>query len=111
VKSKIHQLFTDFKKRDEVTGDWRILHNGELHKLYSSPSTIRMIKSRRMRCAGHVARMEAKRNAYGNFVGKLDGKRLLGRHRRRREHNIKLYLSEIGRGGMEWIYLAYDWDE
>jgi hypothetical protein len=66
-------------KKDEVTGDWRKLHNEELHKLYSSPSIIRMIKSRRMRWAGHVARMGKKRNAYGILVGKAEGKRSLGR--------------------------------
>jgi hypothetical protein len=57
-------------KRDEVTGDWRKLHNEELHNLYSSPNIIRMIKSRRMRWAGHVARMREKRNAYRILVGK-----------------------------------------
>jgi hypothetical protein len=70
-------------KRDEVTGDWRKLHNEELHSLYSSPNIIRMIKSRRMRWAGHVAQMAAKRNAYRILVGKPEGKRPLGRPRRR----------------------------
>jgi hypothetical protein len=70
-------------KRDEVTGGWRKLHNEELHNLYSSPSIIRMIKSRRMRWAGHVARMGPKRNAYRIFVQKREGKRPLGRPRRR----------------------------
>jgi hypothetical protein len=56
-------------KRDEVTGGWRKLHNEELHNLYSSPSIIRMVKSRRMRCAGHVARIEEKRNAYRIWMG------------------------------------------
>jgi hypothetical protein len=65
-------------KRDEVAGDWRKLHNEELHRLYSSPSIIRMIKSRRMRCAGHVARMGEKRNAYRILVGNPEGKRPLG---------------------------------
>jgi hypothetical protein len=65
-------------KRDEVTGGWRQLHNEELHKLYSSPSIIRMIKSRRMRWAGHVARMGAKRNAYRILVGNPEGNRPLG---------------------------------
>jgi hypothetical protein len=62
-------------KRDEVTGGWRKLHNEELHNLYSSPSIIRMLKSRRMRWAGHVARMGEKRNAYRKLVGKPEGKR------------------------------------
>jgi hypothetical protein len=70
-------------KRDEVTGEWRKLYNKELHDLYSSPSIIRIIKSRRMRWVGHVARMGEKRNAYGLLVGKPEGKRSLGRHRRR----------------------------
>jgi hypothetical protein len=64
-------------------GDWRKLHNEELHNLYSSPNIIRMMKSRRMRWAGHVARMGEKRNAYRILVGKLEGKRPLGRPRRR----------------------------
>jgi hypothetical protein len=62
-------------KRDKVTGGWRKMHNEKLHNLYSSPSTIRVIKSRRMRWAGHVAQMMAKRNAYTMFVGKPEGKR------------------------------------
>jgi hypothetical protein len=70
-------------KRDEETGGWRKLHNEELHKLYSSPSIIRIINSRRMKLAGHVARMGEKRNAYRTLVGKQEGKRPLGRPRRR----------------------------
>jgi hypothetical protein len=70
-------------KRDEVTGEWRKLHNEKLRDLYSSPSIIRIIKSRRMRCPGHVARMGEKRNAYRLLVGKPEGKRPLGRPRRR----------------------------
>jgi hypothetical protein len=62
-----------------VTGDWRELHNEELHNLYSSPNVIRMMTSRRMRLAGHVARMGETRNAYRILVGKPEGKRLLGR--------------------------------
>jgi hypothetical protein len=62
-------------KRDEVTGDWRKLHNEELHNVYSSPSKIRVIKSRKMRWAGHAARMEEKRSAYRILVGKREGKR------------------------------------
>jgi hypothetical protein len=79
-------------KRDDVTGDWRKLHNEELYNLYSSPNIIRMIKSRRMRWAGHVARMEEARNAYGILVGKPEGKRPLGRRRRRWVDNIKMDL-------------------
>jgi hypothetical protein len=89
-----------------VTGGWRKLHNEELHNLYCSPSVIRMIKSRRMRWVGHVARMGAKRNAYRILVGKPEGKRPLGRPRRRWEDNFKMNLRERGWGGMEWIDLA-----
>jgi hypothetical protein len=70
-------------KRDEVRGCWRKLHNEELHILYSSPSIIRIIKSRRMRWARHVARMGEKRNAYRMLVGNPEGKRPLGRPRHR----------------------------
>jgi hypothetical protein len=70
-------------KRDEVTGDWRKLHHDELHDLYSSPSIIRMIKSRRTRCAGLVARIGENRHAYRILVGKPKGKRPLGRPRRK----------------------------
>jgi hypothetical protein len=79
VKNIYIYLFIPFgPKRDEVTGGWRKLHN-ELHNLYSSASIIRMIKSRRMRCAGHVARMADKRNAYRISVGDPEGKRPLGK--------------------------------
>jgi hypothetical protein len=76
-------------KRDIVTGGWRKLHNEELHNLYSSPSIVRIIKSRRMRWAVHVARMGEKRNVYRLLVGKPEGKRSLGRPRRRWIDNIK----------------------
>jgi hypothetical protein len=82
-------------RRDEVMGDWRKLHNEELHNLYSSPNIIRKIKSRRMRWAGHVARM-AESNAYRILVGKPEGKRPLERPRRRRADNIKINLKETG---------------
>jgi hypothetical protein len=82
-------------KSDEVTGGWRKLHNEELHNLYSSSSIIRMIKSRRMRCAGHVARMGRKRNAYRVQVGKREIKIPLGRPRRRWVDNIKMDLRKI----------------
>jgi hypothetical protein len=86
-------------KRDEVRGEWRKLHSGELHILYLSPDIIRQIKSRRMRWAGHVARMGEGRNVYRVLVGKLEGKRPLERLRRRWEEGIKLDLREIGWGG------------
>jgi len=76
-------------KRDEVTGDWRKLHNKERNVLYSSPNIFRVIKSRRMRWAGHVARMMESRSVYRVLVGKPEGKRPLGRHRLRWEDNIK----------------------
>jgi hypothetical protein len=82
-------------RRDEVTGDWRKLHNEKLHNLYSSPNIIKLIKSRRMRRAGHVARMGETRNAYRILVGKPEGKRPLGRPRCRWVDNTKIYLREI----------------
>jgi hypothetical protein len=99
-------------KRDEVTGGWRKPHNEELHNLYSSPSIIRIIKSRRMRWAGRVARMEEKRNAYRLLVGKPEGKRPLGRPRRRWVDNIKMDFVEIGLNAADWIGVAqgrYRW--
>jgi hypothetical protein len=98
-------------KRDEIVGGWRKLLNEELDKLYSSPKIIRMIKSRRMRWAIHVARMVEKRDAYTIFVGKPEGKRPLGRPRRRWEDNIKIGISEIELGGTDWIHLAQDRDQ
>jgi hypothetical protein len=100
-------------KRDEVIGGWRKLHNEELHNLYSSPSiiTCRIIKSKRMRWAGHVARMGEKRNAYRILVGEPKGKRPLGRPRRKWEDNIRMDLRQIGWGGMDWIDLAQDRDQ
>jgi hypothetical protein len=94
-----------------VTEGWRKLHNEELHNLYSSPSIIRMIKSRRMRWAGHVALMGEKRNAYGILVGMPEGKRPLGRPRRRWVDNIKMDLRGIGWDGMDWIDLAQNRDQ
>jgi hypothetical protein len=86
-------------RRDEVTGEWRKLHNGELHNLYSSPDIIRQIKSRRMRWAGHVARVGGVgRNVYRVLVGKPEAERPLGRPRRGWEDGIKMDLREIGWG-------------
>jgi hypothetical protein len=95
-------------KRDEVTGEWKKLHNEELRDFYSSPSIIRIIKSRRMRWAGHVARMVEKRNAYRLLVGKPEGKRPLGRRRRRWVDNIRMDLGEVGWGDVDCIGLAED---
>jgi hypothetical protein len=85
-------------KRDEVTGEWRTLHNEELHSLYSSPDIIRQVKSTLMRWARHVARMGEERKVYNVLVGKPEGKRPLGRPRRRWEDGIRMDLREIGLG-------------
>jgi hypothetical protein len=79
-------------KRDEVTGEWRKMHNEELHNLYSSPDITRQVKSRRMRWVGHVARMGEERKLYKVLVGKPEGKRPLERPRCRREDGIRMYL-------------------
>jgi hypothetical protein len=83
-------------KTDEVTGEWRRLHNEELYDLYSSPNIIRVMKSRRMRWAGHVARMGEGIGTYRILVGRPEGRRPLERPRRRREDNIKMDLQEVG---------------
>jgi hypothetical protein len=93
-------------KRDEVTGEWRKLHNEELRNLYSSPDIIRQVKSRRMRWAGHVARMREERKVYKVLMVKPEGKRALGRLRRRWEDGIRMDLTENGLGGVDWIRLA-----
>jgi hypothetical protein len=89
--------------RDEVTGGLRKLHNKELHDLYSSPSIIRIIKSRRMGWARRVARMGYNRNAYRLVVGKPEGKSPLGRPKRRWMNNIRMDLGEVGWGDVDWI--------
>jgi hypothetical protein len=93
---------------DEVTGEWGKLRNKELRDLYSSPSIIRIIKSRKMRWAGHVARIGEKRNAYRLLMRKPEGKRPLGRPRRRWVDNFKMDLGEVGWGDVDWIGLAKD---
>jgi hypothetical protein len=93
-------------KRDGVTGGWRKLPNEELHNFYASPSIIRIMKSRRMRWAGHVARMGEKRNVYRLLVGKPEEKRPLGRPRRRWTNNVKMDLLGIGLSVVDWIGLA-----
>jgi hypothetical protein len=98
-------------KKDEVTGGWRKLHNYELRNLYSIPSIIRMIKSRKVRWAGHVARIGKKRNAYRILLGMPEGKRPLGRPRRRWVDNIKMDLREIGWDGGDWIDLVQNRDQ
>jgi hypothetical protein len=94
--------------RDEMAGDWRKLHNEELHNLYFWPNIIKMITSRRMRWAGHVARIGETRNAYRILLGKAEKKRPLGRPRRRWVDNIKMDLGEIGWDDRDWIELTQD---
>jgi hypothetical protein len=95
-------------KRDEGRGEWRRLHNEELNDMYPSPSIVRVIKSRRMRWAGHAARMGESRGLFRVSVGKSEGKRPLVRPRRRWEHNIKIDLKEVVCESMDWIDLAQD---
>jgi hypothetical protein len=95
-----------FGPKREEDGSWRKLHNDELHSLYSSPNIFRVIKSRRLRWAGHVARMGEVRGVYRVLVGRPEGKRPLGRPRRRWEDNIKMDLREIGTDGANRIQLA-----
>ena len=93
-------------RRDEVTGEWRRLHNEELNDLYSSPNIVRVIKSRRMRWVGHVACIGEERVVYRVLVGKPEGRRPLGRPRRRWVDNIRMDFQEVGCGYMDWIGLA-----
>jgi hypothetical protein len=95
-----------FGPKREEDGSWRKLHNDELHSVYSSYNIVRVIKSRRMRWAGHVARMGEGRDVYRVLIGKPEGKRPLGRPRRRREDNLKMDLREIGIDGANWIQLV-----
>jgi hypothetical protein len=97
-------------KMDDVTRGWRKLHNEELHGLYSSPSIIRVIKARRMRWVGHVARMGEVRGAYNILVGRPEWRRPLRRLRCRWEDNIMMDLRETEFGDMDWIHLAQDRD-
>jgi len=97
-------------RRDEVTGDWSRMHNEELNDLYSSPNIVRVIKSRRMRWAGHVAHMGEERGVYRVLVGKPEGKISLGRPRHRWVDNIRMDLQEVGRGYVDWIGLPQDRD-
>ena len=95
-------------KRYKVTREWRKLRNEQLNDLYSSPNIVQVIKSKRMRWAGRVARMVEKRGVHRVFVGKPEGKIPLGKPRRRWDDNIKMDLQEVGCGGMDWIELAQD---
>jgi hypothetical protein len=98
------------QKWDEVTGEWRKLHYEEIHTLYSSPNIIRQNKSRTMRWAEYVARMGEEKNVYKILMGKPEGKRPLGRPRRRRKYGIRMDLRETGWGSVEWTQLAEDRD-
>ena len=95
-------------RRDEVTGEWKSLHNEELNDLYSSPNIVRVIKSRIMRWAGHVARIGEDRGVCRVLAGKPEGRRPLGRPRRRWVDNIRMDLQEVGCGYMDWIGLTQD---
>jgi hypothetical protein len=97
-------------KRDEVMGEWGKLHNEELSDLYSLPNTVRVVKSRRMGWAVHVARMGEGRGVHGVLVGRPEGKRLLGRPRRGWEDNIEMELQEVGEGCGDGMELAQDRD-
>jgi hypothetical protein len=97
-----------FGPKREEDGSWRRFRNDELHSLYSSPNVVRVIKSRRMRWAGHVARMGEGRGVYRVLVGRPERKRPLGRPRRRWEDNIKMDLKEIGIDAANWIQPAQD---
>jgi len=97
-------------RRDELTAEWRRLHNEELNDLYSSPNIVRVIKARRMRWAGHVARMGEDRWVYRVLLGKPVVRSPLGRPRRRWMNNIRMYLQEVGCGYMDWIGLDQDRD-
>ena len=94
-------------KKDELTGEWRKLHKEELRDLYPLPNIVRVVKSRRMRWAGHVGEGKV---LHGVLVGKPEGKRPLGRPRRKWEDNIKMDLREVGGGG-DWMELAQDKDK
>ena len=95
-------------KKDEVTGKWRKLHNGELSDLYTLPNIVRAVKLRRMKWAGHVMCMQERRGVHRVLVGKPEGKRPLGRPSRRWENNIKMGLREVGGGCVDWMELAKD---
>ena len=97
-------------ERDEVTGEWRRLHNEELNDMYCSPKIVRVVKSRRMKWTGHVASMRERTGVYRVMVGKPDKKSPLGRPRRRWEDKIKMNLQEVRCGCRDWIELAQDRD-
>jgi hypothetical protein len=96
-------------RRDEVTGECRKIHNGDLNYLYSSPNIVQVIKTRRMRWAGYVACMGERRGVYTVSVGNPQGRRPLERHSHRREYNIRMDLQEVGCGvwtGLSWLRIG-----
>jgi hypothetical protein len=109
LRSVIHKKSPIMLNWDEVTGEWRKLHNDELRDLYSSPSIITIVKSKRMKWAGHVARMGEKRYAYTLLVGKPEGRKPIGRQRRTWVDN-RMELVEVGLLDVDWIGLAQDRD-
>ena len=97
-------------RKKEIIGEWRKLHNEELNDLYASPNIVRMIKSRRMRWEGHLGHVGDRRGVYRVLLGKPEGKRPLGRPRRRWEDNIKIDLQKMRCVDMDWVDLAQDRD-
>ena len=110
LHSPVTSSFLFGPSKDEVTGEWRRLHNEELNDVYSSPNIVRVIKSRTMRLAGHVARMGEERGLYRVLVGKPDERRPLGRPRRRWVDNIRMDLQQVWCGYVDWIGLDQDRD-
>jgi len=109
-KMVLRRIFGPRRDDDDVTGEWRRLHNEELNDLYSSPIIVRVIKWRGMKWAGHVAHMGEEREVYRVLVVRLERKTPLGRPRRRWVDSIRLDLQEVGCGYMDWIGLALNMD-
>jgi hypothetical protein len=105
-KDRVLRKIFGHKREEDVS--WTKFHSDEFHNLYSSPNIVRVIKSRRMRWAGHVTRLGKGRGVYRILVGRPEVKRPVGRHRRRWEDNIKMDLREMGIDGSNWIQLAQD---
>ena len=103
-------LNLNYKLGNLIMGEWRRLHNEELNDLYSSPNIVRAIKWRKMRWAGHVARMGEEKGVYRILVGKPEGRIPLGRPRCRCVDNIRMDVQEVGCGYVDWIGLAQDRD-
>jgi hypothetical protein len=98
-------------KREEVARGWKKLHNEETHNLCASSNITGVVKSSRMKWAGHVACMGGMRNVYNILIGKPEGRKPFGKPRRRREDNIRLDLREIWREGVDWMHLTQDRDQ